>query len=603
MLQFFEVPIKSVLALGHDMMPRGISSCFISPSSTNIFDISLKYPYKSATFLSETALGRGRIIAPVFGRIRQHRSTSRVQLPFQASGINSWDSIEEDISDSKEDQEVNQDENVSAKAAAAANQRSDLDALDSLLLELKGSSSPDPAVNHAPNSSPKSTNHYKVEDEIGMMGIYPNPSAPTDSETSKNLADDGFGELDDLLGLQDGVGDNFYSSSQAESVDEILKRNLPSAPKASVANSSGLEDSMSWLDDVLNVDSRQGQGARDSTTTNAATATAPAGAVASSQRNRGFTDGATTTRGSLEALLDEVSSSFPGSPSGSMPYKTAGPDEADAELPGSEGISSIIGRGTTVDDGLDRSGNGGVSRVDSSLLNGASLPPSSPAATLPIDPVATDPAGVPEAIDEWLDDFLAGTQSSPSMEASSSLPTPPPKQPVSQTGDVPRDGDSMSSNSWDVMDDDRGHEWRDIDERTGSGRTGRKESYGVVERFPRRTSADRRDMQRDFNVKRGRGEGSGGNRGDNRGFFKEDERWEAGSGRVEDGYGNEGWGWQDNWRDANPMGGAQKAVMADLKALGARGEWEDVIRALVGARVRGVPVNVYMYNRCEKPRL
>lgn len=72
---------------------------------------------------------------------------------------------------------------------------------------------------------------------------------------------------------------------------------------------------------------------------------------------------------------------------------------------------------------------------------------------------------------------------------------------------------------------------------------------------------------------------------------------------MEDGYGDGGWGWRDDWRGSDPMGAAQKAVMADLKALGARGEWEDVIRALVGARVRGVPVNVYMYNRCEKSRL
>lgn len=560
----------------------------------------------------------------MFGRVRQHRSTSRVQLPLQSSEINSWDSIEGDITNYKGDQEVNRDDNVSAKAAAAANRRSDFDALDSLLLELKDSPSPDPEVNPAPNSSPKSTNGNKVEHEVGMMEIDPNSNAPTDSDTSINLADDGFGELDDLLGLQDSVGDNFYSSSQAESVDEILKRNLPSAPETPVANSSGRKESMAWLDDVLNVDSTQGQGGRDTKTTNAATAavTAPAGAYTSSQGSRGFTDGATTSS-SLEALLDEVSSSFPGSPSGSMPSRTAVPDEAVAELPESEGIGSEIGRGPTVDDGLDRSNggiagpSGGVSRVESSLLNGASSPPSSTAAMLPIDhteprrdPVATDTAGVPEAIDEWLDDFLAGTQTTPSIEASASLPTPPPKQPVSQTGDVPEDGGSMSGHSWDIMNGDRGYEWRDIDERTGPSRTGRRDSsaggrgsYEAVGRFPSRTSADRRDMQRGFNVRRGRGQGSGGERAGKRGFLQEDERWEAGSSRVEDGYGDRGWGWRDGWRDADPMEAAQKAVMADLKALGSRGEWEDVIRALVGARVRGVPVNVYMYNRCEKSSL
>lgn len=48
--------------------------------------------------------------------------------------------------------------------------------------------------------------------------------------------------------------------------------------------------------------------------------------------------------------------------------------------------------------------------------------------------------------------------------------------------------------------------------------------------------------------------------------------------------------------ELNPTEMAQRAVTADLKMLGSRGRWEDALKALVGARMRGVPVNNFMYN-------
>ncbi|CAM9361822.1 unnamed protein product, partial [Sphacelaria rigidula] len=46
----------------------------------------------------------------------------------------------------------------------------------------------------------------------------------------------------------------------------------------------------------------------------------------------------------------------------------------------------------------------------------------------------------------------------------------------------------------------------------------------------------------------------------------------------------------------DPTGDAQQAVVDDLKMLGSRGRWQDALTALVGAKVRGVPINVSMYN-------
>lgn len=72
-------------------------------------------------------------------------------------------------------------------------------------------------------------------------------------------------------------------------------------------------------------------------------------------------------------------------------------------------------------------------------------------------------------------------------------------------------------------------------------------------------------------------------------------------------------GW-DTWEARNKKGGAdawatggkdspsvretsQRAVTRDIVALGHRGQWEDVVRVLVAARVRGLPINIFMYNR------
>lgn len=46
----------------------------------------------------------------------------------------------------------------------------------------------------------------------------------------------------------------------------------------------------------------------------------------------------------------------------------------------------------------------------------------------------------------------------------------------------------------------------------------------------------------------------------------------------------------------DPTRDAQQAVVDDLKMLGRRGRWQDALTALVGAKVRGVPINASMYN-------
>lgn len=56
---------------------------------------------------------------------------------------------------------------------------------------------------------------------------------------------------------------------------------------------------------------------------------------------------------------------------------------------------------------------------------------------------------------------------------------------------------------------------------------------------------------------------------------------------------------RDEWEEARPLDpteAAQRAVVSDLESLRKQGRWEDVIRALVSARVRGLTVNARMYN-------
>ncbi|CAN0232306.1 unnamed protein product, partial [Discosporangium mesarthrocarpum] len=74
----------------------------------------------------------------------------------------------------------------------------------------------------------------------------------------------------------------------------------------------------------------------------------------------------------------------------------------------------------------------------------------------------------------------------------------------------------------------------------------------------------------------------------------------GGGSRQEHGWGSDdagGGGYGERQGHVyNPHEEDQRATTRDLVALGKRGLWKDVVTALVGARVRGVPLNEYMYN-------
>lgn len=437
-----------------------------------------------------------------------------------------------------------------------------------------------------------------------MRGNAESPDSGVGDEMNAGLIDDGFGALDDLLGLEDGPrlpapadavaadeGDGgsgggnpavtidpysaFDVPARSDSLDDLLRQNLPSAPKPTanahggystdddtvVPMEGGAPSSVpglgaGLLDDLLDLDNNP-----------------PATA------DRSGSGGKVRSPSQLESLIDEVS---------------AVPD-----VSGGEG---------------DMGGSGDDDRVKKA----------SPSSN---DPAATAPA----AIDDWLNDLL-------SEESSESTVTTPPGErsnawPSGGSGDDPwdfGDGDGFDGAAGARRKSSAAGEFGNKPIRRqspGRGRdkggyddviTGSNQLEGwksnmsstrtnVLGRSPGRPGANADSGEGGGVAGRGRTEFEGRNKGGN-----ERNREEEGFGRGGDWGQRDGWvggekaDHSDSWgrppagaeRYVDPVESAQRAVTADLKALGNRGEWEDALRALVGARVRGVPVNSFMYNRC-----
>ena len=591
--------------------------------------------------LSDTALGRDKITgscSPNEGLGRQQRSVSRVPRQLHSLvGEDTEYSSEGGEASSRDGHNLSRDKDatdaittMSAAAITAAEEDplGDLDALDALLLGIKE----DDSYSTAPEGSPASTVSVKnpsgvLRPAVSLTQDFRNPTAIADS--------DGFRELDGLLGLRDEVDTeepthkaDDISNTRPESVGDILSQNLPSAPKAPVDATSSKE-SIAQMNEVLNID-----------TNSAAAARTPSRGSSSSSPSGSTTASSTSTSNALETLLDEVSSVFPRSQGGSAPSRTTtvSGDEGRARTTGTKDVDRSVRRGRGVDndgvrsvDGVDDVGNLNDDGVRKSgggngLRGTASAPELSfPDGVSSVIGLTTDPLaltgdstgeGTVEAMDDWLDDLL--------YEGADSTPTTPP---VSRAVESFADDDGLSH----LPDSDaRGPRRSPVQDNVRSGGTGDGEVWGFDEKldgFGRagggasRTrgpgegttndaAAERAqrsggytagegkdDMQRGFYGRKSRGQES-------RDVAPRGGEWRnAGSDWVEDDSDGGGWGRRSYGRrqedpTVEAMRAAQKAVTADLKALGRRGEWEDAIRALVGAKVRGVPLNVYMYNRC-----
>lgn len=519
---------------------------------------------------------------------------------------------------------------VPEPAAVARDPLGDLDALDDLLgVHTSASSS-----SISGQSTLDALDDLLRRDAVTTQG--PSSSSPSaaGADSSGSLADDGFGALDDLLGLEDGAlllpptgtsnsqsssptlhagGDDadggnpnlaaidpfqeFDSPGRRDSLDELLSQSLPSAPEPvarhrssipGVAEESasspamGAGDPDSWLDDLLKLDSDD-------------FSSAPGGAAASNAVATGTGVKGGGRRGVnarvLESLIDEVSSVPGGAPAAA---------------------------GTSADTDID---------IDVDPDSGSARRPAPDGAA----------ADAPATIDDWLNDLLEENEgaSKSSPVGGNQTGVVARGRPADPWTDVARDNMNENVNDnfndsdpWDfggggggggagggggggygdvITGSNQLEGWKANMEAPRSNVMGRAKGRGN-----HAAAAPRGDtQQRDFHETggyQGEGEGEGdGRRGggqERKGRFSRGSDWGEGG-----GWGDEGGRGLKEWErgssgvaagrakilDATEE--AQRATTADLVALGKRGEWEDVLRALVGARVRGVPVNVQMYNR------
>ena len=418
--------------------------------------------------------------------------------------------------------------------------------------------------------------------------------------------DDGFASLDDLLGVDDpaspmvpqttggiasgGVNIDPFGEPDAtatdSSLDDFLSELQPppaagaaapapatpggprekTKPQAPPAPSSGRLSS-SWLDDLLDLENED------------LNISPPPGAAASgAATSRGFSPSSPAS-GILESLIDDVTA-------------VGARDGPRAPAPPAAASSSGGGSG-----------------------------PKAP---------APEPADTTAALDDWLNELLddsssQGGASSAKSPAAAAAAMSAPVPPVAAEAETTAAAASLEDDPWVLADEGDG----------GGGGGGGGSSFGDVITGSNqlegwKASTLNTDAPRRSNVMgraaRRTDAGTGG------GTTQERSRpWEQDSGEEQgrssdwgagDSWADKGGGSSASWwdkdgpgmgmeeatgrrfgatkeeREVDPIEEAQRACTADLKKLGQRGQWEDATKALVGAKVRGVPLNVYMYNRC-----
>lgn len=508
------------------------------------------------------------------------------------------------------------------QVAPAAHPIGDLDALDDLL-GLHKSASPSSSSSASSSSSSSSTSSSEgqqdadIDDALGSLdalddllrrdvGMQSSPAASANGA----LADDGFGALDNLLGLDDGprvtpsaaggsnpapiptVGDSSSGGGGGSfgdkkpratlggtgSLDDLLSKNLPSAPEPTAAaapssSMSGGAVSSSWLDDVLNMDN-------DDTSGGSAGSGVGGGKGRSRLRKR---------EGTLASLLDGTLPDAAKSNTAAAP-KTTKPDAAaETKQPRSPLPEDAAAEASdTLDDWL----NDLLAEDQTDVVTDAAAPNADGSQPSTSDRSWSWPAGSGPDEDSW--DVGGGAGGRDSSRGSSA---------AGKFGaDSGHSGGSGGGGGYDgvITGSNILEGWKsnmDAPRSNVMGRAGRG--------TPQAPSAGRgRGMQQPgFQERGGRGQGQG--RGGGEQGYSRGVEWGEGAGWQSDRGGEDG-GWGGQEGDIGGGGGgrvfdateqAQRAVTADLVALGKRGEWEDAVRALVGARVRGVPVNEFMYNR------
>ena len=515
---------------------------------------------------------------------------------------------------------------VPEPAVAARDPLGDLDALDDLLgVHSSGSSS-----SISGQSTLDALDDLLRRDAVTTQG--PSSSSPSagGADSGGALADDGFGALDDLLGLEDGAlllpptgtansqsssptvnagGDGADSGNpnlaaidpfqefdvpgRRDSLDELLSQSLPSAPEPVARQRSsspgvseesasspamGAVDPDSWLDDLLKLDSDD-------------FSSAPGGAAASNAAATGAGGKGGGRRGAnarvLESLIDEVSS-----------------------VPG--GAPVAAGTSANTDSDID---------IDVDTDSGSARRPAPDGAA----------ADAPAAIDDWLNDLLEENEgaSKPSPVGANQPGAAARGRPADPWTDAARDNVNENVNDsdpWDFGGDGGGagagagggggygdvitgsnqlEGWKANMEAPRSNVMGRAKGRGNPAAAAPPGDTQQRGLKKtDGYQGEGQGDGRGGwEQKPERGFSRGSDWGEGGGWGDEGGRGLKEW---ERGSSGSGAGGAkvldateeaQRATTADLVALGKRGEWEDALRALVGARVRGVPVNVQMYNR------
>lgn len=448
-------------------------------------------------------------------------------------------------------------------------------------------------------------------------------------DEKRPLEDDGFGALDDLLGLDDGPRRVSSSGSSA-----------PSTAASSIATCADEVVGDVNIDPYGDFDSPTGTDSLDDLLASAAEGSP------SPRRNS-----AMPTRGRQPARAGASSS---------PPVLGASVDDSWLDdLLKADG-NNVNPRAARADGGAGDDTRRRLSRSGRSAAAFTSWPDDSPGVRdLPSMDSQPAPSSKgtkarqnfaiphsPESIDDWLGNLLNEDEA----------PTPKPRESRGRRGSDSSSGGSYSDN--DLMTGSNALEgWksqtaparRNVMGRThGAGRGGRGRQESGFGGFPSPGRGPGRGRDNDYEDARrsryswGSASGRSGARESADSFYQDKggrgtgDSWGSAIGRsgarefadsfYEDkgGHGSGGWkdrggrsrdwdsGFDDDsgkweggrmdrgdggYRQRDPSSEAQRAVSADLKMLGSRGRWEDAVRALVTARMRGVPVNEMIYNR------
>lgn len=443
---------------------------------------------------------------------------------------------------------VTQQQQEKAAVPAAADFDDGFSALDDLL-----------GVDDSSSASPRAPRSSRSSD------VDIDPFAKLDSPVITDSLDDLLSELPPPAARGAPAGGNQVATGRRPAAAAAAARtSTPPAPSPSSA--SGAAVSESWLDELLDLDNEDLKVSSSSSSTAAAGKATAAAAAA----------GPSSASGILESLVDDV---------------TGGGGGGDAPPSAAE----VPDRPVTV------------------TGDAAPTPPSNPADT-------------PAALDDWLNDLLEEdnkerAKSKPAAAAASASFQQEQQRRASLEDDpwdfAAKEGDTSGSGSFgDVI--------------TGSNQLeGWKANTVSSADAPRRSNVmGRRARGTGSSSNSSGGDGGAAAEGVSRPWDPESRSEEAEGGRSSDWGAGDAWtskgdsgvSWWDKDgpgmgmeeatgrrgqgnRELDPVEEAQRACAADLKKLGQRGQWEDATRALVGARVRGVPVNVYMYNRCDRLRM